>query len=51
MGTDNFNFVDYVWACTKLFGDNTIKAPGRIMDFLVNNITELNTLIGNFFDP
>ena len=51
MGIDNFNFVNYVWACTKLFGDNTIKAPGRIMDFLVNNTTELNTLIGNFFDP
>lgn len=50
-GRDNFNLADYVWANMMLFGDNTIKAPGRIMDYLTNNITELNTLIGNLFDP
>ena len=51
IGKDNFNLGDYAWANMMLFGDNTIKAPGRIMDYLTNNITEVNTLIGNLFDP
>ena len=51
VGNEYFNLKDYIWACTKLFGDNTIHAPGKFIDFVTNNTNELSTLIGNLFDP
>lgn len=46
-----YNPLDYVWAHTKVFGDNTLSAPGRIMDFLTNNVNSKAVLLAQRFDP
>ena len=46
-----FNPVDYLWAHGVVFGDNTIGAPGRIMDFMTNNINSKSVLLAQMFDP
>lgn len=46
-----YNPVDYIWAHAKVFGDNTINAPGRIMDWLSNNVNSKSVLLAQRFDP
>lgn len=46
-----YNFADWEWAHRKVFGDNTINAPGRIMDFLTNNLNSKAALLAEIFDP
>lgn len=46
-----YNPLDYVWANTKVFGDNTLSAPGRIMDFMTNNVNSKAVLLAQRFDP
>lgn len=46
-----YNPLDYVWAHTKIFGDNTLSAPGRIMDFMTNNVNSKAVLLAQRFDP
>lgn len=46
-----YNPVDYIWAHGKVFGDNTVNAPGRIMDFVTNNVNSKAVLLAQIFDP
>ena len=46
-----YNPLDYVWAHAKVFGDNTLSAPGRIMDFMTNNVNSKAVLLAQRFDP
>lgn len=46
-----YNPLDYMWANMKVFGDNTINAPGRIMDFMTNSINSKAVLLAQKFDP
>lgn len=46
-----YNPVDYAWAHAKVFGDNTLSAPGRIMDFMTNNVNSKSVLLAERFDP
>lgn len=46
-----YNPIDYMWAHTKVFGDNTLSAPGRIMDFMTNNVNSMSVLLAQRFDP
>jgi hypothetical protein len=46
-----YNPVDYAWANAKVFGDNTIGAPGRVMDYLTNNVNSKSVLLSQRFDP
>lgn len=46
-----YNPIDYVWAHAKVFGDNTISAPGRIIDFMTNNVNSKAVLLAQRFDP
>lgn len=46
-----YNPLDYVWANAKVFGDNTLSAPGRIMDFMTNNVNSKAVLLAQRFDP
>lgn len=46
-----YNPLDYVWAHTKIFGDNTTSAPGRIIDFMTNNANSKAVLLAQKFDP
>ena len=46
-----YNPLDYVWAHAKVFGDNTLSAPGRIMDFMTNNVNSKAVLLAQKFDP
>lgn len=46
-----YNPLDYVWAHAKVFGDNTISAPGRIIDFMTNNVNSKAVLLAQRFDP
>lgn len=46
-----YNPIDYAWANMKVFGDNTIGAPGRIMDFMTNNENSKSVLLAQKFDP
>ena len=46
-----FNPVDYAWANAKVFGDNTVGAPGRIMDFFTNDTNSKSVLLSQIFDP
>lgn len=46
-----YNPVDYAWAHAKIFGDNTLSAPGRIMDFMTDNINSKSVLLAQRFDP
>jgi hypothetical protein len=46
-----YNPLDYAWAHGVVFGDNTIKAPGRVMDYLTNNVNSLSVLLAERFDP
>lgn len=46
-----YNPLDYVWANAKVFGDNTLSAPGRIMDFMTNNVNSKAVLLAQKFDP
>lgn len=50
-GLEFFNPVDYLWAHKKIFGDNTINAIGRIMDFVTNDVNSRAVLLGQLFDP
>lgn len=50
-GGEFYNLKDYTWAHAKLFGDNTIGAPGRLMDFLTNNKNSKAVLLEEMFDP
>lgn len=46
-----FNPVDYIWANAMVFGDNTIRSVGRIMDFMTNNTNSKPVLLSQMFDP
>lgn len=46
-----YNPIDYAWAHIKVFGDNTISAPGRIIDFMTNNVNSKSVLLAQRFDP
>lgn len=46
-----YNPLDYVWAHAKVFGDNTLSAPGRIIDFMTNNVNSKAVLLAQRFDP
>lgn len=46
-----YNPLDYMWAHTKIFGDSTISAPGRIIDFMTNNVNSKAILLAQRFDP
>lgn len=46
-----YNPLDYVWAHAKIFGDNTLSAPGRIIDFMTNNVNSKAVLLAQRFDP
>lgn len=46
-----YNVADYIWAHKKVFGDNTVNAPGRIMDFVSNNVNSKSVLLAQIFDP
>lgn len=46
-----YNPLDYVWAHAKVFGDNTLSAPGRIIDFMTNNVNNKAVLLAQRFDP
>lgn len=46
-----YNPTDYAWAHTKVFGDNTLSAPGKVIDFMTNNVNSLSVLLAQRFDP
>lgn len=46
-----YNPLDYAWAHAQVFGDNTFRAPGRIMDFMTNNVNSMPVLLAQRFDP
>lgn len=46
-----YNPIDYAWAHKKVFGDNTVGAVGRIMDFITNNTNSKSVLLAQIFDP
>lgn len=46
-----YNPIDYAWAHAKVFGDNTLSAPGRIIDFMTNNVNSKAVLLAQRFDP
>lgn len=46
-----YNIKDYAWANMMVFGDNTLKTPGRIMDYMSNNVNSLPVLLAQKFDP
>lgn len=46
-----YNPIDYAWAHAKVFGDNTLSAPGRIMDFMTDNVNSKSVLLAQRFDP
>lgn len=46
-----YNPKNLLFAHLVLFGNNTVKAPGKIMDMLTNNIESLEALISMRFDP
>lgn len=46
-----YGLEDYIWAHGKLFGDATVRAPGKIMDFFTNNENSYDVLLANLFDP
>lgn len=50
-GGEFFGLKDYAWANAKVFGDNTVNAPGRIMDFVTNNTNSKAVLLARLFDP
>jgi hypothetical protein len=45
-----YDLVDYAWAHKKLFGDNTLRAPGKVMDFFTNNKNSYEVLLADLFD-
>ena len=46
-----YGLKDYAFAHAKVFGDNTVGAPGRIMDFMTNNRNSEAVLLAERFDP
>lgn len=46
-----FGLQDYLWAHSKLFGDNTLKVPGKVMDFFTNSKNSYDVLLADIFDP
>lgn len=47
-----YNPLDYAWAHAQVFGgDNFLRAPGRIMDFMTNNVNSMPVLLAQRFDP
>lgn len=46
-----YGLEDYLWAHTKLFGDATVRAPGKIIDFFTNNRNSYDTLLTDIFEP
>lgn len=46
-----FSFADYLWAKGHLFGDTTLKMPGKIMDFIMNTQNSYDFLLADVFDP
>lgn len=43
--------IDYIRAQTKVFSDNTLSAPGRIVDWVTNNENSKAVLLSRMFDP
>lgn len=46
-----YDVADYVWANAKVFGDASIGAPGRIIDFFQDNVDNLPNLLAQRFQP
>lgn len=46
-----YGFRDLAWAEVKLLGDITTGAPGRIMDFMTNNVNSKAVLLAEIFNP
>ena len=46
-----YGLQDYIWAHSKLFGDLTIRTPGKLMDFFTNNRNSYDNLLADIFEP
>lgn len=46
-----YDVADYAWANAKVFGDASIGAPGRIIDFFRDNVDNLPNLLAQRFEP
>ena len=46
-----YSLADYAWAHSKLFGDLTIRTPGKVMDFFTNNRNSYDNLLADIFEP
>lgn len=46
-----FTLADYIKAKTILFGDMTLRVPGKIMDYFTNNKNSKDKLLIDLFDP
>lgn len=46
-----YNPIDYAAANALVFGDNTIRAPRRMIDFVFNNENSESVLLSRLFDP
>ena len=50
-GGEFYNYRDLAWAYLKVLGDNSIGSPGRLWDYLTNNVNSKMVLLGQRFDP
>lgn len=50
-GGEFMNFEDWAYGHLRLFGDNTIGLPGKMMDFLTDNKNSFEVLLAQTFDP
>lgn len=46
-----FGIRDYLWAKGHLFGDTTLRTPGKIIDFIMNTQNSYDFLLADVFDP
>ena len=49
--SEYFGFSDYLWAKGHLLGDSTLRAPGKIIDFVMNTQNSFDFLLADVFDP
>ena len=46
-----FDFKDYAYAHTRLFGDGTVRSVGKLVDFYNNDKNSIDVLLADLFDP
>lgn len=51
LGSTDITITDLMAADAVMFGNKVLKSPGKLFDFLLNNTSSFDTLLGNFFDP